>query len=396
MSGLSHTPPVHRDASATAEAALLQRKCACGQHTPGGGECEACRRKKTGILQRAAVNSSAMEEVPPIAHDAPGPRLGQDFSRVPLRTGQILQRKKVSQNPGFGELWALPTQEKVRRCDELLKGITTKREEQALLDLLSALPFEEIGKLVARHGRKKFLRNFSFERRREAEAVTLTEADLQDPEILARLKSLRKPEGYFKYSLHPAVRTHLEKLIRLREITTPLQAENVELSGNQDVKLNVNGIEVTVKRDVNVKDPRMWGKGSTATELSVAPTPGNGPPQVRAEILTSFGERADPEGNAGYGRGTTKGDKEAGNTSLGFHEGHHGLDALDFLQQRPLPQSNWRSGMSHADYQLELNRYQAELDKHEKTLADYTELKTDCAENPHNAARCAALRSNPP
>src|SRR5215218_7862079 len=101
MSGPSHAP-LHRDASATGEAVLLQRKCACGQHTPGGGECEECRKKQTGTLQRAAIRPSAMEEAPPIVHEvlrSPGqpidpvarealePRFGQDFSRVRLRTG---------------------------------------------------------------------------------------------------------------------------------------------------------------------------------------------------------------------------------------------------------------------------------------------------------------------
>lgn len=106
---------------------LLQRKCACGQHTGGGGECESCRKKredanakKPGTLQRAAITSaptptakattdSAAPKVsipkaptaPPIVHDvlrSPGkqldagtrsfmePRFGQDFSQVRVHT----------------------------------------------------------------------------------------------------------------------------------------------------------------------------------------------------------------------------------------------------------------------------------------------------------------------
>ena len=34
----------------------LQRACACGQHTNGGWECEECKKKHQGTLQRAAVN----------------------------------------------------------------------------------------------------------------------------------------------------------------------------------------------------------------------------------------------------------------------------------------------------------------------------------------------------
>jgi hypothetical protein len=79
----------------------LQRKCACGQHTPGGGECEECRKKRTGTLRRSATRPSAMEEAPPIVHEvlrSPGqpldpaarqvlePRFGHDFSQVRVHT----------------------------------------------------------------------------------------------------------------------------------------------------------------------------------------------------------------------------------------------------------------------------------------------------------------------
>ena len=76
---------------------LLQRVCACGQHTSSSGECEECKRKHQGMLQRSATNAAPISEVPPIVHDvlrSPGqpidaetrafmePRFGHDFSRV--------------------------------------------------------------------------------------------------------------------------------------------------------------------------------------------------------------------------------------------------------------------------------------------------------------------------
>ena len=39
---------------------ILQRACTCGQHTSGSGECEECKRKRQGILQRAAVTGSRL------------------------------------------------------------------------------------------------------------------------------------------------------------------------------------------------------------------------------------------------------------------------------------------------------------------------------------------------
>jgi pyrrolidone-carboxylate peptidase len=97
--------PIQTQQKATSASAsvsgLLQRKCACGQHTVGGGECEECRKKREGMLQRAAINAAPTNGVPSIVHDvlsSPGqpldtgtrafmePRFGFDFSRVRVHT----------------------------------------------------------------------------------------------------------------------------------------------------------------------------------------------------------------------------------------------------------------------------------------------------------------------
>jgi hypothetical protein len=80
---------------------LLQRKCACGQHTTDQhGQCTACM-KKGQLLQRRAVNNSGPEIARPIVHEvlrSPGrpldpatraymePRFGYDFSQVRIHT----------------------------------------------------------------------------------------------------------------------------------------------------------------------------------------------------------------------------------------------------------------------------------------------------------------------
>lgn len=84
---------------------LLQRACACGQHSGTGGECESCRRKRDGLLQRAAVHPSTLGPqpagLPPIVHNVlhstghvlePETRammelhFGRDFSHVRVHT----------------------------------------------------------------------------------------------------------------------------------------------------------------------------------------------------------------------------------------------------------------------------------------------------------------------
>jgi hypothetical protein len=37
---------------------FLQRKCACGQHTVAGGECESCRQKRLGLQRKLTIGSS--------------------------------------------------------------------------------------------------------------------------------------------------------------------------------------------------------------------------------------------------------------------------------------------------------------------------------------------------
>lgn len=94
----------------TLQGGILQRKCACGQHTMAGGECESCRKKHaspagmaSATLQRAAIDSIPRQPgaVPPIVGNvlkAPGhpldtgtrsfmeSRFGHDFSQVRVHT----------------------------------------------------------------------------------------------------------------------------------------------------------------------------------------------------------------------------------------------------------------------------------------------------------------------
>ena len=84
---------------ATASGPILQRKCACGNHS-SGGECRGCQKKR-GMLQRKPAGShepsripsivndvlrSAGEPLEPAARDFFEPRLGHDFSGVRVHT----------------------------------------------------------------------------------------------------------------------------------------------------------------------------------------------------------------------------------------------------------------------------------------------------------------------
>jgi outer membrane protein OmpA-like peptidoglycan-associated protein len=79
---------------------LLQRNCACGQHTVAGEGCEECKKKHMSLDRKSGIGS-AFDAVPPIVHDvlrSPGqpldsktrtffePRFGRDFSQVRVHT----------------------------------------------------------------------------------------------------------------------------------------------------------------------------------------------------------------------------------------------------------------------------------------------------------------------
>jgi hypothetical protein len=77
---------------------LLQRRCACGNHTIAGGECEAC--KPQGALQRAGVSQSPASDVSPATVMKSG--LARDFSGVPAHSkiARRLQTKLTVNTPG--------------------------------------------------------------------------------------------------------------------------------------------------------------------------------------------------------------------------------------------------------------------------------------------------------
>jgi hypothetical protein len=82
-------------------AAVLRRRCACGQHSPGGGECSSCGETRRTAL-RSASGPGPDGLAPPIVHDvlrSPAqsldssarrllePRFAQDFSGVRVHAG---------------------------------------------------------------------------------------------------------------------------------------------------------------------------------------------------------------------------------------------------------------------------------------------------------------------
>ena len=59
---------------------LLQRKCDCGKHMPGGGQCAECAKKKTGLQRKLAIGASN----DPLEHEAD--RVAEQVMSTPLNS----------------------------------------------------------------------------------------------------------------------------------------------------------------------------------------------------------------------------------------------------------------------------------------------------------------------
>lgn len=112
-SSLPKSPHINNSTPVSWHGGVLRRKCACGQHTGNGGECEACKKKRLGTLQRAAITHTSEGEVPSIVYDvlhSPGhpldsgtravmePRLGHDFSHARVHTDERAAESAQSVN----------------------------------------------------------------------------------------------------------------------------------------------------------------------------------------------------------------------------------------------------------------------------------------------------------
>ena len=93
---------------------VLQRQCACGQHTIAGGECEECRKNRLTVQHRAMSRAELSAVSPMVPHGLPlstqprdrtsrarAPRFAHDYGRIPI-TGDGTAKRPVSPNYDTG------------------------------------------------------------------------------------------------------------------------------------------------------------------------------------------------------------------------------------------------------------------------------------------------------
>ena len=198
-----------------------------------------------------------------------------------------------------------------------------------------------------------------------------------------------------------------------QRITTPLP-QNAQIQGRTAI-ININGVDITILPDnrsnaANMRNRartnwngrrsrRAGGQFDRRTQRVVRITQ----PLIRLTIRTTYGRSVNRASRSGYGRGTTAADIAAGDISLGFHEGNHGLDFINFIRNNRPPQFGGRVGMTAQQlrnairaYDRARNAYLSNMDQQSINLTDCVGTTIDQVTGSHLCPQVPVAPPNRP
>jgi hypothetical protein len=109
-------------------------------------------------------------------------------------------------------------------------------------------------------------------------------------------------------------------------------------------------------------------------------------------IQTVYSPKADPAADSAYGRGAIKSDKDAGNSSLRFHEGSHGQDYIDYVKTHPYPTIKIDQPITVQEYNKRVSEFNKQTKQYAEDMSAYSEKHTDNATDPPAATTSAAAK----
>ena len=189
-----------------------------------------------------------------------------------------------------------------------------------------------------------------------------------------------------------------------RGISTPIaQGRSANRAGN--VVFTSNGFQITIRPngirtglrtsgiteiDLNVSAP---GRSNRSGQMRVAPLRA---PTVSIQIF--YRSAAAASAQSAYGRGTTTEDIAGGavtprNTTVGFHEGAHGLAFVEFLEKNPPPQFTGTAAMTSAAFNAAQALYLAQFTAYSDRLKAFSRTQVHCVGttiDQHNRAQARA------
>ncbi|WDD98156.1 hypothetical protein [Thalassomonas actiniarum] len=175
--------------------------------------------------------------------------------------------------------------------------------------------------------------------------------------------------------------------VNIPGISTP-QPFGTRANAAGATNLRAGGVNVVFLPDAVSADPAMANRAQTSFSISAYNinyqasggriTSFTGPGATSITIVTTYGGGVSAASTSGYGRGTTAADVQAGNTSLGFHEGRHGLDFMQFLNANPFPQFSGAVGMSVQAFEQAMQAYATARQQFNDDMDRFSETNTDC------------------
>jgi hypothetical protein len=109
-------------------------------------------------------------------------------------------------------------------------------------------------------------------------------------------------------------------------------------------------------------------------------------------IQTAYGSKADPAADSAYGRGHIKTDKEAGNSSLRFHEGNHGQDYIDYVKTHPFPTLVIDKPLTKQEFDKRMSEFDKQTKQYQKDMEANSKEHTDDVTDPPAATTPAAAK----
>jgi hypothetical protein len=232
--------------------------------------------------------------------------------------------------------------------------------------------------------RRDFLNTFSTigQTNYRFDTFIITERDLSDAEIIARLKALPRNQliEYRDRVADVAVKEYINNL--LANQTSLEIALSIDL-GSPPFVYKIGPLTVTVKQDT-----------TDSTLIDAAKTKYKLPGKIKWKskggkiasfkykhevwIQTNYRPDTSPAAASGYGRGRTEEDIKADRTSLGFHEGSHVLDILQYLREHPVPRFTGKVSMPLTDFKRLANNHKSLIKLYETEMEKYLIEKGDC------------------
>ncbi|SFD74061.1 protein of unknown function [Chitinophaga sp. CF118] len=179
-----------------------------------------------------------------------------------------------------------------------------------------------------------------------------------------------------------------------RDISTPLP-EGVKPDEESKVaKFPIGSFSVEIKPDRKavegeiVKPNGAITKGDIAYLIYPSYTNSN-PKKVKSAsikktlmIETVYSASVTAQSSSGYGRGALKQDKKDGHGTLGFHEGSHGTDLMEYVQTHAFPEIVIKSPVTQEKFATLVEAWKLELKAYVADMLKNTEEKTDNVKDP--------------